>query len=79
MCNEAMTPGCHSHGLETTCMDMLQGYNRRYRAEHYVKHLANVFGHAVHNSSVVPGVGHDHSLMFESLQGQALIFGPPYS
>lgn len=43
VCNEAMTPGCLSHGLETTCMDMLQGYNRRFRAEHYIKHLLAVY------------------------------------
>jgi len=75
VCNEKMTPGCQSHGLETTCMDMLQGYNRRYRAEHFVMHLTAFYGRAVHRSAVVPGVGHDHSLMFESEQGQALIFG----
>ena len=75
VCNEAMTPGCISHGLETTCMDMMQGYNRRYRAEHYVNHLAAYYGHAVHRSSVVPSVGHDHSLMFESKHGVNEIFG----
>eukprot|EP01047_Picozoa_sp_COSAG01_P035561 COSAG01_NODE_2738_length_7160_cov_14.104943_6_plen_128_part_00 len=77
ICNSDMVPGCHSHGLETTCMDMLQGYNRRFRAEHYVKHLDSFYGRTVHNFSVVPGVGHDHSLMFESSQGQALIFEQP--
>lgn len=75
VCNEAMMPGCISHGLETTCMDMMQGYNRRYRAEHYMKHLATYYGHGVHRSSVVPHVGHDHSLMFESEHGIIEIFG----
>lgn len=83
-CN-VTTGWCDSHGLETTCADELQGNMRLARADNYVKYLAAYFGGGVsnpavplrHKQVVVPGVGHDHSLMFESAEGQAALFGTP--
>lgn len=61
---------CYSHGLETTCMDMAQGRNRRERNGHYVASLRLLdFSTAVHQRVVIPNVGHDHSLMFNSPGG----------
>ena len=37
---------------------------------------AAFFGRAVHTSSLVPGVGHDHTNMFQSAQGLAALFPP---
>jgi len=74
-CNEALEPGCMSHGLETTCQDMLEGPFRLYRGQHYAAYLRVLYGRAVHRSIVVPDVGHDHTLMFQSREGLAAIFG----
>ena len=73
-CNERLEPGCHSHGLETTCADMLEGPFRLYRGTHYAKYLAAYFGRPVHRLVQVPNVGHDHRLMFESSEGLAALF-----
>eukprot|EP01065_Artemidia_motanka_P027412 TRINITY_DN32617_c0_g1_i1.p1 TRINITY_DN32617_c0_g1~~TRINITY_DN32617_c0_g1_i1.p1 ORF type:complete len:431 (+),score=101.18 TRINITY_DN32617_c0_g1_i1:56-1294(+) len=66
---------CQSHGLETTCADMLQGRTRRERAEQYHAFLRRHYGRDVHGKGVVPGVGHDHALMFESSVGLSAVFG----
>lgn len=68
---------CHSHGLETTCMDQLQGSNRFERSQIYMESLIHVWStpdHA-HVRIVVRGVGHDHSLMINSPEGTNAIFG----
>jgi pimeloyl-ACP methyl ester carboxylesterase len=65
---------CHSHGLETTCMDMVQGVNRWERNWHYFQSLALV-NVTRHRRLVILGVGHDHSLMFHSPHGLEAMFG----
>jgi hypothetical protein len=45
---------------------MLEGHFRRERAENYFKFLLAFFGRIVHSISLVPGVGHDHTNMFQS-------------
>jgi len=71
-------PGwCYSHGLETTCMDRLEGCNRWERNLRYLSSLRLVG--VSHERMIVPGVGHDHSFMFNSVQGLQAIFGGPES
>ena len=76
------TPWCESHGLETTCADQLQGSNRWERNARYMEMLQQVTNRTAveacggyHRRVVVPGVGHDHSLMFASPQGLRALFG----
>ena len=64
---------CDSHGLETLCQDQLQGYNRLERQNRYLAHLGRMDVPFEHH--VVPAVGHDHSLMFNSAIGRQVIFG----
>ena len=66
---------CDSHGLETTCNDMLEGGNRWERHQNYVASLQWIHHAGRHQSVVVQGVGHDHSLMFQSQQGIEAMFG----
>jgi hypothetical protein len=73
-CNEALEPGCVSHGLETTCQDMLEGPFRRYRGTHYGMYLERFYGRPVHSVVEVPNSGHDHRLMFQSTEGLNAIF-----
>ncbi|KAG7364900.1 hypothetical protein IV203_038103 [Nitzschia inconspicua] len=70
---------CHSHGLETKCMDMWQGSNRYERNSRYVASLRRLgFGGKHHQRLVIPGVGHDHSMMFQSPNGiHAIYYGVP--
>ncbi|EGD79775.1 hypothetical protein PTSG_10760 [Salpingoeca rosetta] len=75
-CNEDLEPGCQSHGLEKTCMDMFEGRFRLERGQLYFKFVQAFFKRPVHNISVVPNVGHDHTLAFQSTQGLAAIFEP---
>ena len=69
-------PWCHSHGLETTCMDQWQGSNRFERQQRFMAslRLVNIWGEN-HIQRLVPGVGHDHSLMFQSEEGLESLFG----
>ena len=75
VCN-VTTGWCESHGLETTCSDELQGKWRLQRAQQYFSFLQAFYAPAKlgHRLSVVPGVGHDHSLMFTSKSGLGAIF-----
>ncbi|CAJ1932485.1 unnamed protein product [Cylindrotheca closterium] len=69
---------CHSHGLETTCMDELQGHTRMERGNLYMESLQYIWAKSTthcHKRMIVPGVGHDHSLMFNSAVGMEAIFG----
>jgi pimeloyl-ACP methyl ester carboxylesterase len=70
---------CHSHGLETKCMDQLQGKNRFERNAHYFASLLRLgYGNGNHRHVIVPDVGHDHSMMFQSQEGiQALYYEMP--
>ena len=63
---------CQSHGLETTCECQLQGKHRWERSLHYFESLPVPHRHRL---VAVPDVGHDHSLIFNSLQGIELLFG----
>jgi pimeloyl-ACP methyl ester carboxylesterase len=75
-CNISKVVGwCHSHGLETTCMDNLQGSNRIERNERYMSSLRMIGIWKNHARRVVEGVGHDHSLMFQSQIGLESVFG----
>lgn len=78
-CNEQLEPGCHSHGLETTCMDNLEGWMRLYRGLHFYTYLQIFYAlqRQVHMYALVPNVGHDNTLMFQSPQGLSAIFGRP--
>jgi len=79
-------PWCESHGLETTCADELQGSNRWERNERYMEMLQRIStmttdtqraaaaAGGYHRRVVVPGVGHDHSLMFASPEGLRALF-----
>jgi hypothetical protein len=64
---------CYSHGLETSCMDKLQGPNRLARSERYFLSLQTMG--VLHIRLLVPGVGHDHSLIFNSDNGLRAMFG----
>ena len=69
---------CESHGLETTCSDEIGGSYRLMRGRNYWKTLGEVYGGAQppsHSLSVVPNVGHDHTLLWQSTEGIAAIFG----
>ena len=70
---------CHSHGLEGTCNDLLQGTNRLERHNLYLQSLCLLqpTSFAVNTSYqwIVPGVGHDHSLMINSAKGLRAVFG----
>lgn len=76
-------PWCDSHGLETTCADQLQGSNRLERNERYMGMLQRLMldtpratkaAGGYHRRVVVPGVGHDHSLLFASPEGLRALF-----
>lgn len=75
-CNVSESHGwCHSHGLETTCMDELQGANRLERSTRYITSLRlNGFGDT-HTRRIVPSVGHDHAMIFQSRTGIEALFG----
>lgn len=64
---------CNSHGLETKCQDHLQGYHRLERYLRYLEHLRNLAFRV--EGYIIPNIGHDHSLMFNSEQGRRVIFG----
>ena len=57
---------CYSHGLETLCMDMMEGRNRLERHMNYFESLTRLVNVTTHRRNLVPGVGHDHSLIFHS-------------
>jgi pimeloyl-ACP methyl ester carboxylesterase len=73
---------CNSHGLETTCSDMLQGNYRLQRTVRFYRSLQLLYPtkqkqenqRMIHRLVIVKGVGHDHSLMFQSEEGIRSIF-----
>ena len=73
-CNISSHGWCNSHGLETTCMDNLQGATRLERNENYIVSLFKLEMRQNHVRIVVQGIGHDHSLIFQSIEGQNAIF-----
>ncbi|GFH57515.1 hypothetical protein CTEN210_13991 [Chaetoceros tenuissimus] len=72
---DVSTGWCHSHGLETTCMDELQGSNRFHRSANYIKSLRLQGFSSNHSHFIVDKVGHDHALMLQSDIGLQVIFG----
>lgn len=74
-CNVSQAGWCHSHGLETTCMDELQGSNRFERNARYISSLRVLGIWENHARRLIEGVGHDHSLMFQSQIGLESVFG----
>jgi hypothetical protein len=68
---------CYSHGLETTCMDEMQGSNRFERNLRYIASLRKLGIWKGHSRILVPGVGHDHTMMFQSEEGLAALFYGP--
>lgn len=76
-CNvsEGSTGWCDSHGLETKCMDNLQGLNRFERHQRYISSLRRMgYSSKYHSDAQVDGVGHDHSMMFQSTEGIHAIY-----
>lgn len=76
-CNVSTDNGwCSSHGLETTCMDEVQGGDRLERSRHYMLSLQRLgFGETkAHIHHIVPGAGHDHAMMFQSPIGVKSLF-----
>mmetsp|Transcript_15184 Transcript_15184/g.18486 ORF Transcript_15184/g.18486 Transcript_15184/m.18486 type:complete len:470 (+) Transcript_15184:213-1622(+) len=65
---------CHSHGLEITCMDEIQGRNRLERSYNYISYLRHYGFEDNHVHLVVKDVGHDHALMFQSKEGLNALF-----
>lgn len=66
---------CMSDGLETTCMDDLQGSMRWERHFHYYESLGLVGIDLRHHRRVlVEGVGHDHTLMMQTPDAMSAIF-----
>jgi hypothetical protein len=68
---------CHAHGLEITCMDELQGINRLERSKIYMESLTKIVWKSLRHKHIhvhVSGVGHDHSLMFNSPEGMQTMF-----
>ncbi len=55
--------------------DKFQGKFRRQRSGNFYKSLHHYFGYKVHSRSIIPNVGHDHSLIFGSKEGISAIFG----
>ncbi len=77
-CNVTEPNGwCHSHGLETTCMDEVQGGDRLVRSARYMSSLRIAGFGRTHARRIVTGVGHDHAMMFQSSTGLDAIFGDP--
>lgn len=64
---------CYSHGLETSCMDQLEGHTRWERHFNYLASLDRL--DVPYHRFTIPNVGHDHSLMFNSENGMHAIFG----
>ncbi|NJK49473.1 PEP-CTERM sorting domain-containing protein [Candidatus Gracilibacteria bacterium] len=63
--------------LDTDCEAMFQGSQRLERGTIYYNYLQHYYGSAVldtHTKSIVPGVGHDYQLMFDSDAGRKFLF-----
>ena len=66
--------------FEDECGSVIQGKTRRERSLHFLMSLQQMYPEemkkqGLHNRLVVPGVPHDHSLMFQSSEGQQALFG----
>lgn len=74
-CNVSVAGWCDSHGLETTCADTSQGGTRLLRWQFYLQSLQSMVQLSPPSYALVPGIGHDHALMFQSGVGRAVILG----
>lgn len=63
------------HDIDSTCSAKVQGTNRLERGKEYYKAIKRTFPSAPHDQVDVPGVGHDHDAMFDSVEGRTAIFG----
>ena len=65
--------------FEDDCGSVIQGKTRRERSFGFLKSLWQLYPNAMkgdlHNRLLVPGVPHDHMLMYQSPQGQEALFG----
>jgi len=59
--------------LDRSCAAMLQGRERKERAELFVEYLFHLYGKRW-NLTIVPDSGHDHAKMFASEEGQKWLF-----
>ena len=69
------TCACESHGLEVTCADELGGGYRLERGRRYFASLQRFYNRSVHAMHVVPNVGHDHTMIWQSPEGLKALFG----
>lgn len=73
-------PWCISHGLQTTCADMIQGSTRWERHWNYWESLQRIYSRSNHSlkqyRDTVEDVGHDYSLIFNSDVGLKAIYNP---
>lgn len=61
--------------LDMSCGANLQGKNRRDRGEIYFRYLKEFHPGKSHSLVRVPEIGHDGAKMYQSVQGQKLLFG----
>ena len=68
--------------FDDDCGSVIQGQTRLERSHAFMMSLSNVFPQEMtrgkHTRLFVPGVPHDHMLMFQSPQGQEALFGENY-
>lgn len=57
------------------CQDQLQGPFRRARSENFMASLERIYQRPVHRRYVASGIPHDHSLLYQSPEGQQALFG----
>ena len=57
------------------CQDKMQGDFRKERSANFFAALPQIYGRPVHKRLVAQGVPHDHSLLFQSPEGQQALFG----
>jgi hypothetical protein len=57
------------------CQDQLQGAFRRVRSENFMASLERIYHRPVHRRYVASGIPHDHTLLYQSPEGQQALFG----
>ena len=65
---------CFRNDMDTRCPAMLQGPNRKMRAQHYMQYLQWLYGGPTHILHTIPGVGHNASGIFSSETGMRVLF-----
>ena len=78
------TKGCTRQLMDTRCPAMHQGWNRKVRAVQYMKYLQQYYSTSNEASLaladnqqlyIIPGIGHNETLMFTSYIGLNVILG----